>query len=207
MVIITLLIYSGIHPSPKIPNLSEWDACKKPLGAWNSIWLVRVVLGCIVSYWGFKRERAQRIASVPFFYSFLDDITNNIHSSQERRESGQDIELGRPSHTNPMALPSPPGGSSGRAGSLGPVRASPRSSTTIGATAEGQGSGQINLPHSYLYSRQVPSLFVIVSHCSMYYADCHCSRRYYPSCGSLLRIYLSTRLSTHADSQLHIYGG
>ena len=58
-----------------------------------------------------------------------------------------------------MELSPPPSGSPGRAGSVGVVRSSPHSLTTIGATAEGQGSGQIALPHSYLYLRSVTSFF------------------------------------------------
>ncbi|KAI0081227.1 hypothetical protein K474DRAFT_1656703 [Panus rudis PR-1116 ss-1] len=44
--------------------MSEWVACDKPLGAWNIIWLIRVALGGILSYWGWKRDRTLRLAFV-----------------------------------------------------------------------------------------------------------------------------------------------
>lgn len=86
VIIIVMLVISGVRKSPRNPALSEWDACEKPLGAWNCIWLVRVVLGVTVSYWGFKRERAQRL-------------------NQERRENTRDVELGRTALNHPNIPP------------------------------------------------------------------------------------------------------
>ncbi|KAI0092949.1 hypothetical protein BDY19DRAFT_398510 [Irpex rosettiformis] len=34
----------------------EWQACSKPLGAWDCIWLVRVALGCGMGYWDWRRN-------------------------------------------------------------------------------------------------------------------------------------------------------
>lgn len=62
--IIALLAFSAHHESPTKPGVSEWDACERPLGVWDSIWLVRVALGAVLSVWGFKRDRAIRLAYV-----------------------------------------------------------------------------------------------------------------------------------------------
>lgn len=59
--IIALLAYSAHHESPTIPGLSEWRACERPLGVWNSIWVVRVALGIGLSFWTYQRERAIRL--------------------------------------------------------------------------------------------------------------------------------------------------
>ncbi|KAL4255009.1 hypothetical protein ABKN59_003933 [Abortiporus biennis] len=58
--IVTLSAYSAHHRSPTQPALSEWDACERPLGAWNALWLGRVSLGSLLSYWGWRREREAR---------------------------------------------------------------------------------------------------------------------------------------------------
>ena len=58
--IVALLIYSSEHPSPEFPDVSEWRACNKPLGLWNSIWAVKVGFDCIILFWGYKRERIAR---------------------------------------------------------------------------------------------------------------------------------------------------
>ena len=62
--ITALLAFSAHHESPTKPGVSEWDACERPLGVWDSIWLVRVALGAVLSVWGFKRDRAIRLAYV-----------------------------------------------------------------------------------------------------------------------------------------------
>ncbi len=56
-----LLAYSTHHRSPTVPNLSEWDACQRPLGAWNAIWVVREGFTCILAYWQWTRERQVRL--------------------------------------------------------------------------------------------------------------------------------------------------
>ena len=56
VIIITLLAFSAHHQSPTVPGMSEWQACSKPLGAWDCIWLVRVALGCGMGYWDWRRN-------------------------------------------------------------------------------------------------------------------------------------------------------
>ncbi|KAI0728158.1 hypothetical protein C8Q72DRAFT_836159 [Fomitopsis betulina] len=71
--IITLLAYSSHHESPTKPGLTEWDACDRPLGVWNSIWLIRVALGLLLTTWGYRREQATRMI-------------------RQRRERGEELE-------------------------------------------------------------------------------------------------------------------
>jgi hypothetical protein len=39
--------------SPTHPEQTEWDACDRPLGAWVMVWLVRVVLGIVISIYSY----------------------------------------------------------------------------------------------------------------------------------------------------------
>ncbi|RDX55154.1 hypothetical protein OH76DRAFT_1340132, partial [Lentinus brumalis] len=57
VVVITLLVYSGTHESPTMPGLTEWEACDRPLGTWNALWLIKVVLSSALSLWAWQRER------------------------------------------------------------------------------------------------------------------------------------------------------
>lgn len=58
---ITLLCIGANNRRPENGNLNEWQACERPLGAWCSMWCVRVLLGCIMAVWGYRRK-AERIA-------------------------------------------------------------------------------------------------------------------------------------------------
>jgi len=57
VVIISLLALSRHLESPTDPGLSEWKACDRPLGVWTCLWVVRVVLTCGLTYWGWVRDR------------------------------------------------------------------------------------------------------------------------------------------------------
>lgn len=57
MVVIVLLSLAAHHKSPTKPSLSEWDACDRPLGAFNALWLVKVILGALLSFWSWQRGR------------------------------------------------------------------------------------------------------------------------------------------------------
>lgn len=39
-----------------IGHLSEWHACDKPLGSMMIVWLVRCILGVLLTFWSFKRS-------------------------------------------------------------------------------------------------------------------------------------------------------
>jgi hypothetical protein len=65
--IVALLIYSSEHTSPELPDVSEWRACNKPLGLWNSVWAVKVGFDCVIVFWGYQRERASRAANACVF--------------------------------------------------------------------------------------------------------------------------------------------
>ncbi|KAH9931124.1 uncharacterized protein BXZ73DRAFT_90202 [Epithele typhae] len=61
--VIALLAYSAVHESPTKPGVTEWRACNKPLGAWNAVWLVKVVLSAWLTLWGWQRQRRNNGAS------------------------------------------------------------------------------------------------------------------------------------------------
>ncbi|KAI0344844.1 hypothetical protein BDW22DRAFT_1327114 [Trametopsis cervina] len=58
VVIIALLVVASHRESPTVPGISEWTACARPLGVWNTIWLVRVALACTMTYWEWRRTIA-----------------------------------------------------------------------------------------------------------------------------------------------------
>ncbi|KAK7045607.1 hypothetical protein VNI00_007440 [Paramarasmius palmivorus] len=58
--IIGLLAYSAVHKSPTAQFKTEWHACDRPLGAWSCLWIGRVMVATILSYWGWKRDTAAR---------------------------------------------------------------------------------------------------------------------------------------------------
>lgn len=135
--IVTLLAYSSNHKSPIEPTLSEWHACGKPLGVWNSLWIVRVALGATVSYWGWSRDRTLRIA-------------------WENRERGRDAEAGQFSlngtnptvntATSPIAPPPSPFSPRTPASARSPGSRTPGSFTSAPLTEN-------QLPYTALYSR------------------------------------------------------
>ncbi|KAJ7579264.1 hypothetical protein C8J56DRAFT_340856 [Mycena floridula] len=57
IMIIALLAVSTHTASPTVPNHNEWVACERPLGAWSCLWIIRVVLACFLTYWGYLRDR------------------------------------------------------------------------------------------------------------------------------------------------------
>ncbi|KZT08319.1 uncharacterized protein LAESUDRAFT_61526 [Laetiporus sulphureus 93-53] len=83
VIIITLLAYSAHTESPTKPGLTEWQACDRPLGVWNAIWLIRVALGCTLSVWSWRKEQAARLL-------------------QAQRERDEDREMSS-SHARPAA--------------------------------------------------------------------------------------------------------
>ncbi|KAK7687079.1 hypothetical protein QCA50_009579 [Cerrena zonata] len=60
VVIVTLLAFSAHHESTTRPGVNEWDACGKPLGVWNSLWIIRLALVATLAYWGWRRDRARQ---------------------------------------------------------------------------------------------------------------------------------------------------
>lgn len=59
--VVTILCLSGTRlKSPTDPELTEWVACSRPLGVWACIWVVRALLACGLTYWGFLRDRKAR---------------------------------------------------------------------------------------------------------------------------------------------------
>ncbi|KIY73017.1 hypothetical protein CYLTODRAFT_387411 [Cylindrobasidium torrendii FP15055 ss-10] len=63
VVVIVLLVISGVFESKTIPNVSEWDACSKPLGVWASLWNVRLIMGIGTAIWKWRREREERASA------------------------------------------------------------------------------------------------------------------------------------------------
>ena len=59
--IITLLTISTHTKSKTDSNSNEWDACTKPLGVWNTLWVVRLCLDVWLNIWRWSRERTKRL--------------------------------------------------------------------------------------------------------------------------------------------------
>jgi len=66
-VILILCVLSGtiFRDATRRSNQSEWSACDRPLGAWACLWILRVIVAFILSYWDYLRERE---AYVMLFY-------------------------------------------------------------------------------------------------------------------------------------------
>ncbi|EMD37914.1 hypothetical protein CERSUDRAFT_114564 [Gelatoporia subvermispora B] len=76
--IITLLAYSAHHESPTMPGKSEWDACNRPLGIWDSLWVVRAALSGLLSVWTYQKNRAAFAAAT----ARAQDIEGRILQNQ-----------------------------------------------------------------------------------------------------------------------------
>jgi hypothetical protein len=63
VIIIVLLVISAHHKSTSDPQISEWAACSKPLGAWDAVWVVKLIFDCGLVYWSYLRDRLIRLAS------------------------------------------------------------------------------------------------------------------------------------------------
>ncbi|KAF7981866.1 hypothetical protein HWV62_31423 [Athelia sp. TMB] len=66
LVFIIALLTVSTHTEAKglaHAGLSEWDACDRPLGVWDCLWIGRIFLTCGVSYWGWIRDRTARITT------------------------------------------------------------------------------------------------------------------------------------------------
>jgi hypothetical protein len=59
--IITFLTISTHRRSPTDPSENEWNACGKPLGTWDALWIVRLSLDIWLSLWRWSRERTKRL--------------------------------------------------------------------------------------------------------------------------------------------------
>ena len=70
-----------------MPGVSEWDACQRPLGVWNAIWVVREALTCLCAYWAWKRERKVRAMYANQPVSILPVKEPDISYRQERRQT------------------------------------------------------------------------------------------------------------------------
>lgn len=88
--IITLLTISTHRRSPTISSENEWDACGKPLGTWDALWVVRLALDIWLSIWRWSRERTKRIQ---------DENNGNVPNDAETHPRN------RPSPTTPSGRP------------------------------------------------------------------------------------------------------
>lgn len=52
-----LILVSLRLRSPNFAELSEWDACDRPLGLWAALWILRVILASSLAYWEYRRDR------------------------------------------------------------------------------------------------------------------------------------------------------
>ncbi|KIK67425.1 hypothetical protein GYMLUDRAFT_156896 [Collybiopsis luxurians FD-317 M1] len=58
VIIIVVLASSAPKSSPTFPQVNEWTACDRPLGAWSVLWLARVIMASILAYWGWTRDKS-----------------------------------------------------------------------------------------------------------------------------------------------------
>ncbi|RPD68633.1 hypothetical protein L226DRAFT_495504 [Lentinus tigrinus ALCF2SS1-7] len=91
VVVIALLAYSGAHESPTMPGLSEWEACNRPLGTWNALWLIKVVLSSMLSVWSWQRERVQ----------IMNGLRRRNSSSDDDEVATQRVLNGQPHYPRP----------------------------------------------------------------------------------------------------------
>ncbi|KAF9268875.1 hypothetical protein L218DRAFT_984200 [Marasmius fiardii PR-910] len=56
--IIGILAYAASKESPVMAAVNEWNACTRPLGVWSCLWIGRVLVACVLSYWGWRRDRS-----------------------------------------------------------------------------------------------------------------------------------------------------
>ncbi|KAF8530386.1 hypothetical protein BU17DRAFT_36193 [Hysterangium stoloniferum] len=68
--IIALSIIAAVTKSPTQPDLNEWQACRRPLGAWSTVWSVRVVFVCIVTIWTYQEKQLRNRATEAYQYPF-----------------------------------------------------------------------------------------------------------------------------------------
>lgn len=56
--IITLIVLSGtiFRDATRQSSRSEWSACDRPLGVWACLWVLRVIIAFVLSYWDYRRE-------------------------------------------------------------------------------------------------------------------------------------------------------
>ncbi|KAI0049876.1 hypothetical protein FA95DRAFT_1604035 [Auriscalpium vulgare] len=90
--IIALLAYSAHHKSALVPDKSEWDACGKPLGVWDSLWVARLTLDIGLSYWRWSLERTKRDRLLRDLE--MDGSAPRGSSRISRTQGGGNIELG-----------------------------------------------------------------------------------------------------------------
>lgn len=60
VIVITLLGYAAHRRSPTMPQYDEWQACARPLGIWNALWVGKILMGCSMGVWGYTRDRTSR---------------------------------------------------------------------------------------------------------------------------------------------------
>lgn len=149
--IIVLLAYAANRPSPVSPNQNEWEACDKPLGAWNAIWVPRLVLDAALATYRWRKQREKRISTtryVPFLSKYVlarDTKPMNILLQPAFRlraiRESSDLERARDRASgaaNPNTLP--------------PLLESPRSSRGVSDRAD---RTEPSYNYSRTYSRRV----------------------------------------------------
>jgi hypothetical protein len=82
-----------------IGHLSEWDACDKPLGSMMIVWLVRCILGVLLTFWSFKRSIMMCVLSMFLiprcqFQCIVDALMLHPASGGKPRNVQQDVAKG-----------------------------------------------------------------------------------------------------------------
>ncbi|KIP10867.1 hypothetical protein PHLGIDRAFT_33625 [Phlebiopsis gigantea 11061_1 CR5-6] len=121
VVITTLLVYSSKHESPTMPGESEWKACERPLGTWNTIWIIRNFFACSYAYWTWRVEvKADQLRRGLTGSSRSPDLENTLtarparhprHNTRAGRDpmspltSNFDVTMNDERHTRPATPP------------------------------------------------------------------------------------------------------
>ncbi|KAI1794162.1 hypothetical protein LXA43DRAFT_998029 [Ganoderma leucocontextum] len=132
VVVIALLAISARTKSPTMPELTEWSACDRPLGAWNALWLAKVLMSAWLSYWGWRRGQTHRI--------------------RQHRRDNSDTELATQRVLNGQLHYPPPGNGGSR---TGPRRqhSMPTSGLSYEGTSGSSGRNNQDPPRSPVSSR------------------------------------------------------
>ncbi|KAJ4483421.1 hypothetical protein J3R30DRAFT_3284694 [Lentinula aciculospora] len=76
--------------SPTVPGANEWTACERPLGVWSCLWLARVIVACMLAYWGWTRDRFTRTSRPdPESGQNASRASDSEHSGQIRPRNSQ----------------------------------------------------------------------------------------------------------------------
>ncbi|KAJ3896281.1 hypothetical protein GG344DRAFT_36893 [Lentinula edodes] len=87
--IVVVLASSAPKASPTVPGANEWTACERPLGVWSCLWLARVIVACVLAYWGWTRDRSTQSRNARIDPESGQRASNSEHPGQIRSHNSQ----------------------------------------------------------------------------------------------------------------------